>query len=181
MPFPLFRNGKLLFCRDQSGKLGLATSCCSWKIQIDVPGWNSPDRFSPEVRFFKATQLFDSADNLVGGSGDSWTQTVTSATSWRVGLKVKAWQAQYDSDYSTSNISWTVRASIPGTHYSSALSGNMGGTTTDDVTTGNDTTGGLSIYVSFDPSDGIHLTVSRTAPPSRSSMLASLEQEMENS
>ncbi len=182
MSFPLFRNGKLLFCRDQSGNLGLATSCCSWRINISVPGWNEVHYHSSDVRIFKATQLFDSVGNLLENNGNSWTYTVTGPTTWRVGLKLKAWQPEYDQTLSPDDFSWLVNATVLDSPYSASLSGDMDGTKTDPETgQGNhDTSGGLVIYVAFDPSDGIHLTVSRTAPSSRASMLASLEQEMEN-
>lgn len=182
MSFPLFRNGKLLFCKDRSGAYGLATSCCSWNINISVPGWNAVYRYSPDIRIFKATQLFDFADNLLNNDDDSWTHAVTRPTTWRVGLKLKAWQKEYDASLSPSSISWQVQAIIVGTSLSASLSGNMGGVNTDDQSDiGNhDTSGGLSVYVTFDPSAENPLVVSLHSSP-RSAMLRSLDQEMENS
>ena len=131
---------------DGSGNLVLAVS--HWIVTISAPGWNRSVSGSGDYSgYFMAMEIFDGNGNRLNNDRQtSMTFTVTANTHWTVRFKLKAWDG--NEEVTPADIGWEVNAEIVGGQTDSE-SGNMGGTTTDNVQTGFDTTGGLPIGVWF--------------------------------
>lgn len=96
MPFPLFRNGELLFC---GGKL--AATCCtppSASLVISVSGTGVYHIGDPPLPSdagsgaYVAVELYDDNGNLVGNCGQTtWTIALTSRRTYTVRYLLMAW------------------------------------------------------------------------------------------
>lgn len=91
--FPLFRNGKILLCRDK-----LALTCCHSILKLKISGTgvyhigDDPLESSAESGAYVAVELYDENGNLVGACGDtSHSIAITGQRTFTLRFYMMAW------------------------------------------------------------------------------------------